>query len=111
MKKNKTDFTSNGSNDKTISTVEPHYEDTAPVEKVIKPLASISPPGAEPMMPGSDKTPKNRNEKLKQLDKFRPDPQGESLRTNQGVKISDNQNSLKSGTRGSTLLEDFILRE
>lgn len=63
------------------------------------------------MMPGSDKTPKNRNEKLTQLDKFRFAPQGESLRTNQGVKISDNQNSLKSGARGSTLLEDFILRE
>src|SRR6187399_3018410 len=33
------------------------------------------------------------------------------LTTNQGVKINDNQNSLKSGERGSTLLEDFILRE
>ena len=31
--------------------------------------------------------------------------------TNQGTPISDNQNSLKAGTRGSTLLEDFILRE
>src|SRR6188768_3761897 len=35
----------------------------------------------------------------------------EFLTTNQGVKINDNQNSLKSGERGSTLLEDFILRE
>src|SRR6187399_2928994 len=33
------------------------------------------------------------------------------LTTNQGVKINDNQNSLKSGERGSTLLEDFLLRE
>src|SRR5690606_18904557 len=31
--------------------------------------------------------------------------------TNQGVKISDNQNSLKAGVRGATLIEDFILRE
>lgn len=31
--------------------------------------------------------------------------------TNHGAPISDNQNSLKAGTRGSTLLEDFILRE
>ena len=31
--------------------------------------------------------------------------------TNHGVPISDNQNSLKVGPRGSTLLEDFILRE
>src|SRR6201994_4203817 len=33
------------------------------------------------------------------------------LTTNQGVPISDNQNSLKSGLRGPTLLEDFVLRE
>jgi catalase len=31
--------------------------------------------------------------------------------TNHGTPISDNQNSLKAGPRGSTLLEDFILRE
>ncbi len=35
----------------------------------------------------------------------------QSLTTNQGLPIADNQNSLKAGTRGSTLLEDFILRE
>jgi Catalase len=33
------------------------------------------------------------------------------LTTNQGVAISDNQNSLKVAPRGPTLLEDFILRE
>ena len=33
------------------------------------------------------------------------------LTTNQGLPISDNQNSLKAGDRGPTLLEDFILRE
>ncbi len=33
------------------------------------------------------------------------------LTTNQGLKINDNQNSLKAGERGATLLEDFILRE
>jgi catalase len=33
------------------------------------------------------------------------------LTTNQGVPIGDNQNSLKAGLRGPTLLEDFILRE
>ena len=36
---------------------------------------------------------------------------GQVLTTNQGVPISDNQNSLKAGLRGPTLLEDFILRE
>jgi len=33
------------------------------------------------------------------------------LTTNQGTPISDNQNSLKAGSRGPTLLEDFIFRE
>ncbi len=36
---------------------------------------------------------------------------GQILTTNQGVPISDNQNSLKAGLRGPTLLEDFVLRE
>lgn len=34
-----------------------------------------------------------------------------ALTTNHGVPISDNQNSLKAGPRGPTLLEDFVLRE
>ncbi len=33
------------------------------------------------------------------------------LTTNQGLQIPDNHNSLKAGTRGPSLLEDFILRE
>jgi len=33
------------------------------------------------------------------------------LTSDQGIRISDNQNSLKSGSRGPTLLEDFVLRE
>ena len=36
---------------------------------------------------------------------------GEVLTTNQGIPVSDNQNSLKAGARGPTLLEDFVLRE
>ena len=36
---------------------------------------------------------------------------GQRLTTNQGVPLADNQNSLKAGLRGPTLLEDFILRE
>ncbi|MDP1678641.1 MAG: catalase [Candidatus Nitrotoga sp.] len=34
-----------------------------------------------------------------------------TLTTNQGVELSDNQNSLRANLRGPTLLEDFILRE
>ena len=33
------------------------------------------------------------------------------MTTNQGIPVADNQNSLREGPRGPTLLEDFILRE
>jgi len=36
---------------------------------------------------------------------------GQMLTTNQGVPVANNQDSLKAGLRGPTLLEDFILRE
>jgi catalase len=36
---------------------------------------------------------------------------GEDLTTNQGVIVSDDQNSLKSHVRGPTLLEDILMRE
>ncbi len=45
------------------------------------------------------------------LDRVRVDNSGRVLTTNQGVPVGDNQNSLKAGLRGPTLLEDFILRE
>jgi catalase len=45
------------------------------------------------------------------LDRVRVDSTGEPLTTNQGVLVADNQNSLKAGLRGPSLLEDFILRE
>ena len=34
-----------------------------------------------------------------------------SLTTNQGVRVNDNQNTLKAGERGPSLLEDFLFRE
>ena len=34
-----------------------------------------------------------------------------SLTTQSGLRVNDNQNSLKAGERGATLLEDFIMRE
>ena len=36
---------------------------------------------------------------------------GSVLTTNQGIPVADNQNSLRVGPRGPTLLEDFVLRE
>ncbi|MDZ4376373.1 MAG: catalase [Phenylobacterium sp.] len=47
-----------------------------------------------------------------QVPKAGPHGQDEAhLTTNQGIRVSDNQNSLRSGDRGPTLLEDFVLRE
>ena len=51
------------------------------------------------------------NEKLNMLAADKENGAGEFLTTNQGLKVNDNQNSLKAGERGATLLEDFILRE
>ncbi len=51
------------------------------------------------------------NVKLQQLEEHKESGLDEFLSTNQGLKINDNQNSLKAGERGATLLEDFILRE
>lgn len=45
------------------------------------------------------------------LDRVRVDSSGRPLTTNQGVRVADNQHSLKAGLRGPALLEDFILRE
>jgi catalase len=45
------------------------------------------------------------------LDRVRVDGGGQRLTTNQGVPIAQNQDSLKAGLRGPSLLKDFILRE
>jgi catalase len=65
---------------------------------------------------GSEKTgsggpPIGQNPTVGSLDRVRVDSTDRVLTTNQGVPIGDNQNSLKVGLRGPTLLEDFILRE
>jgi catalase len=58
------------------------------------------------------KTPnKPVNKKAEDLKSNLEEGNGEFLTTNQGVRINDNQNSLKAGERGASLLEDFILRE
>ena len=45
------------------------------------------------------------------LDRVRVDDSNRELTTNQGVKVADNQDSLKIGLRGPTAMEDFIFRE
>jgi catalase len=53
----------------------------------------------------------NDNDKLRELEPDKEIGTGEFLTTNHGVRINDDQNSLKAGERGASLLEDFILRE
>jgi len=73
-------------------------------------------PAAKTNKARSDELPKiagygMNDAKIDDLAKNTEDPAGEYLTTNQGVRINDNQNSLKAGERGPSLLEDFILRE
>ncbi len=58
-----------------------------------------------------EKKSSNDSKKIKDLSHNMTDGKGKPLTTNQGVKVNDTNNSLKSGERGSTLLEDFQLRE
>jgi len=51
------------------------------------------------------------NNKINDLAQVTEDGKGTYLTTNQGVRVNDDQNSLKASERGATLLEDFILRE
>jgi catalase len=55
--------------------------------------------------------PLGTNATVAPLDRVRVDASDQPLTTNQGVRIGDNQNTLKAGLRGPSLLEDFILRE
>ncbi|RZK37123.1 MAG: catalase, partial [Hymenobacter sp.] len=49
--------------------------------------------------------------KTDELAQNRNDGYGQFLTSNQGLRINDDQNSLKGGERGPTLLEDFLFRE
>ncbi|WP_455427944.1 catalase HPII [Dryocola sp. LX212] len=89
----------------------PGMDSLAPADGSHQPAQEPTPPGAQPTAPGSFKSPDTSNEKLKSLDPLRKNGENVPLTTNQGVRIADDQNSLRAGTRGPTLLEDFILRE
>lgn len=54
---------------------------------------------------------KSTSKKVEDLKKFQTDADGQPMTTNQGLKVNDTNNSLKAGERGSTLVEDFLLRE
>jgi len=50
-------------------------------------------------------------DKTAELAQHTTDATGHYLTSNQGLRINDDQNSLKAGERGPTLLEDFLFRE
>lgn len=52
-----------------------------------------------------------QDSKHRDLAKNKSDANNKFLTTDQGLKINDDNNSLKAGERGPSLLEDFILRE
>jgi len=60
---------------------------------------------------GAGTPPVGFNPTVGPLDRVRVDSANQTLTTNQGVPVADNQNSLKAGLRGPALLEDFVLRE
>lgn len=51
------------------------------------------------------------NAKVESLSEHTENGADQFMTTNQGLRINDDQNSLKAGERGPSLLEDFILRE
>ena len=60
----------------------------------------------------NEETPFSENSKNEQLEAFRSsDNQDKVLTTNQGLKISEDEFSLKVGERGPTIMEDFHFRE
>lgn len=58
---------------------------------------------------------KNNNDKMdkkeQQLQQFVRENKGKIMTSNEGVKISNDEDSLKAGDRGPTLIEDFLFRE
>lgn len=62
-------------------------------------------------MKNKDKSSDKTTKKIDQLQKDTWKVEGSTMKTNQGLKVNDTNNSLKAGERGATLLEDFLLRE
>jgi catalase len=54
---------------------------------------------------------KNSNQKVEELARDRENADQEFLTTNEGLRMEDDQNSLRAGERGPSLLEDFHFRE
>ena len=90
---------------------QPGLDSLEPADGSHRPTPEPTPPGMQPTTSGSLKAPDTKSDKLNALESFRKGSEDFALTTNQGVRIADDQNSLRTGNRGPTLLEDFILRE
>lgn len=53
----------------------------------------------------------DEHSKDRQLDNFREDSKGQYMTTDDGLRINHTDDSLKAGSRGPTLMEDFHFRE
>ena len=67
--------------------------------------APLTPPGLDKVKEVSD------NDKQKQLKNHKVDNKNKAFTTNKGLKIAEDEISLKVGDRGPTLIEDFHFRE
>ena len=67
--------------------------------------APLTPPGLDKVKEVSD------NDKQKQLKNHTVDNKNKAFTTNKGLKIAEDEISLKVGDRGPTLIEDFHFRE
>ncbi|WP_143521941.1 catalase, partial [Pseudomonas sp. 2995-3] len=53
----------------------------------------------------------SESKKKKQLEGSTIDHTGKKMTTNQGVRVTNDDDSLKAGMRGPTIMEDFHFRE
>jgi catalase len=60
---------------------------------------------------GDDRRSVDEHSKDRQLDQHRFEREGKYLTTNQGLRVTHTDDSLKAGSRGPTLMEDFHFRE
>jgi catalase len=92
-------------------------------KNAVSPVTGFSARASSPLVSASTVTERNASDKTgapapegaspitASLENERVDSTDSIMTTNQGVEVSDNQNSLKAGLRGPSLLEDFILRD
>ena len=90
--------------------------DARPNADGARPVSPSRNPESQPANPdlaaGRSSSPaRPANPKAADLSVFKEDGAGEILTTNQGIRVNDNQNTLKAGERGPSLLEDFHFRE